>query len=141
MRASASRRSSNVKAAQSVGSENSEFSKNPSPRVNRVTCGEMTVMVETRCRNSSLSIDAAVSPPPITATRSALIRSWPAARSQNCAIESTRGFPGSSDFSAWPGPVIINASACTVVSWVHNAQRSPVTASRSTSPWITLRPM
>ena len=32
-------------------------------------------MVETRCRNSSLSIDAAVSPPPMTATRSAAISS------------------------------------------------------------------
>ncbi len=58
-----------------VGSENSEFSKYPSPRVNSVAWGEMTVMLETRCRNSSLSIAAAVSPPPITATRSALIRS------------------------------------------------------------------
>ncbi len=77
-----------------MGSENSVFSKKPSPRVNSVTCGEITVIVETRCRNSSSSIVAAVSPPPMTATRSAVIRSCWAARCQNWAMDSTRGLPG-----------------------------------------------
>src|SRR3984893_5971727 len=138
VRAIASRRSSTVSAVQSVGSENSVFSKKLSPRVNSVTCGEITVIVETPCRKSSLSIAAAVSPPPITATRSALIRSCPPARCQNCAIESTRGFPGSRDRSACPGPVIIKPSACTVISSVCSAQRSPSTASCSTSPETTV---
>jgi len=120
-----------------MGSENNAFSKNPSPRVNRVTCGEITVIVETRWRKSSLSIAAAVSPPPMTATRSALIRSA-AARCQNWAIESTRGLPGRIDFSAWPGPVIITASAATSVSRVCNTQPVPCTPSRSTSPGITV---
>jgi len=44
----------------------------PFEKVYVVLDGEMTVIVEIRCRNNSLSIEAAVSPPPMTATRSAV---------------------------------------------------------------------
>jgi hypothetical protein len=93
------RRSARLRLLHPVGSENSEFSKKPSPRVNRVACGDIAVIAETRWWKSSLSIDAAVSPPPMTATFSATIRSCPDARSQNCAIDSTRGSPESIDRS------------------------------------------
>ena len=59
----------------------------------------------------------------MTATRSAAISSCSAARCQNCAMDSTRGLPGRSDRSAWPGPVIISASAATVLSRVSSAHR------------------
>ncbi|CNH67143.1 Uncharacterised protein [Mycobacterium tuberculosis] len=111
-----SRRSAGVRLRHPAGSENSEFSKKPSPRVNSVACGEIAVIVEILWWNSSLSIDAAVSPPPMTATFSATIRSWLFARSQNCAIDNTRGSPGRMHRSGWPGPVIISVSALRVES-------------------------
>ena len=46
VRAIASRRSSSVSAVQSLGSENNAFSKKLSPLVNKVTCGEITVIVD-----------------------------------------------------------------------------------------------
>ncbi|SKU98775.1 Uncharacterised protein [Mycobacteroides abscessus subsp. abscessus] len=99
VRFSASRRSSIVWCSHPVGSLNSAFSKYPSPRVNSVTPGEMTVTVETRCPNSSLSTEAAVSPPPITATRSAVSRMGPAQRRQNSAMDKTFGCSGSTERS------------------------------------------
>jgi hypothetical protein len=140
VRAMASRRSAWVRPCHSMGSENSEFSKKPSPRVNRVTCGDITVIAEHRWWNTSLRMDAVDSPPPMTATRAAAIRSPPAARRQNSAIDHTRGSPGSTERPGCPGPVIITASADRLDPGMRTVQRDSFTEIWTTSPPTTFRP-
>ncbi len=103
-----------------VGS-GSEFSKNPSPRVNRVTCGEMTAWL-TAEQPASMRLPSA------TDHRDPLgvdPRSWPAAP-RTVRLRARAGFR-SSDFSAWSTRRPHGGFLCSA-----NAQRS-VTASRSDS--------